>query len=162
MKQARTTSRSFRRVFPRGTPSLRTVLNAAIVLLGVLVVYLAYSLFVRLFVSPPVEVVRDGDPRERVIQVDVLNGCGAAGAGNTFTAFLRSRGYDVVEIRNHTRYDIRETLIVDRRGNLSNAEKVAQALGIGRRNIVQQLNPDYFVDVSVVIGGDFQSLKPSL
>jgi hypothetical protein len=38
---------------------------------------------------------------------------------------------------------------------------VALALGIEASHIVQQINPDYFVDVSVLIGMDHQSLKPS-
>ena len=52
-------------------------------------------------------------------------------------------------------------MVIDRVGNLKNAEKVAYALGVKKQNIVQQLNQDYYVDVSVVIGKDHSSLKPS-
>lgn len=162
MKEVAPIPRRSPRAFRWKTPSFGAMLNMAILVLTVLVAYLGYSLLVRVFFSPSVDVIRDGDPRLAVIQVDVLNGCGAPGAGTSFTAYLRSRGYDVVEIRNYHRYDVRQTLVVERAGNLKNAEKVARALGISSGNIVQQLNPEYYVDVSVVIGKDFQSLKPSL
>jgi len=134
-------------------------LNAAIVVLVAVVGYLAYSLVVRLFVAPGVDVVREGGPPGRIIQVEVLNGCGVARAANGMTTFLRSRGYDVVEIRNYHRFDVRESLVIERAGRMENAEKVARALGIATSNIVQQLNPDYYVDVSVVVGLDYGTLN---
>ena len=33
-------------------------------------------------------------------EIEVLNGCGEAGIANLFTKFLRSKGYDVIEIKN--------------------------------------------------------------
>jgi len=140
-------------------PSRSMALNAAIVLLVVVVAYLAYSLIVRLFIAPGVDVVREGSSPGRIIQVDVLNGCGVPKAAGSMTAFLRSRGYDVVEIRNYHRFDVRESLVIERAGRMENAEKVARALGIAKTNIIQQLNPDYYVDVSVVVGLDYGTLK---
>jgi len=140
-------------------PSPGLILNVAIVVLVMVVGYLAFSFLTRLLFAPPVDVVRAGDPRGGVIQVDVLNGCGAPRQATNLTAFLRSRGYDVVEIRNYHRYDVKETLVIERAGELRNAEKVARALGVPRTHIIQQLNPDYFVDVSVVVGLDYGTLK---
>ena len=140
-------------------PSRSMALNAAIVLLVVVVAYLAYSLIVRLFIAPGVDVVREGSSPGRIIQVDVLNGCGVPKAAGSMTAFLRSRGYDVVEIRNYHRFDVRESLVIERAGRMENAEKVARALGIAKTNIIQQLNPDYYVDVSVVVGLDYGTLN---
>ena len=144
------------RKYPTGA-----VLNLAIVVLFLVVGYLAYSLVLRLTVAPSLDPVREGDPHGRPIQVDVINGSGTAKVGSRFTQYLRNRGYDVVEVRNYHRFDIRHSMIVARTLNLRNAEKVATALGIPESQIIQQLNPDYFVDVSVVIGHDYQSLKPS-
>lgn len=140
-------------------PSRGLLLNGAIVVLVGLVGYLAYSLVVRLFFAPAVDVVREGGVPGRIIQVDVLNGCGAPKAASSMTAFLRSRGYDVVEIRNYHRFDVRESLVVERAGHMENAEKVARALGISAERIIQQLNPDEYVDVSVVVGLDYGTLK---
>jgi hypothetical protein len=140
-------------------PSSALWLNIAIGILGAVVLYLTYALIVRVFFAPQVDTLREGDPRGRVIQIDVLNGCGAARAGTAVTSYLRSRGYDVVEIRNYHRFDVKQSLVIERTGQMKNAEKVARALGIDRAQIIQQLNPDYYVDVSVVVGQDYASLK---
>lgn len=96
----------------------------------------------------------------KVIQLDVQNGCGAKGAGAKFTAFLREAGFDVVDVKNYSSSRVERTLVIDRLGNLAAAKKVAAALGVGESNIIQQINPDYFVAVSVVIGEDYSSLNP--
>ena len=77
------------------------------------------------------------------------------------TAYLRARGFDVVEYRNYRSFDVQETLVIDRAGNRDNAEKVAYALGVGKGNIIEQINEDYYVDVSVLLGRDYASLKSS-
>ncbi|HTO92898.1 MAG TPA: LytR C-terminal domain-containing protein, partial [Bacteroidota bacterium] len=105
--------------------------------------------------------VRSGSPSRSTIQLDVLNGCGASGAGTAMTAYLRARGFDVVEYRNYRSFDVQETLVIDRAGNRENAEKVAYALGVAKGNIIEQINEDYYVDVSVLIGRDYASLKSS-
>jgi hypothetical protein len=136
-------------------------IDLAIAALAIVVGYLLYSLLVRHVVSPPVEAERAGTESGEVIQIDLLNGCGIDGAAGAWAAYLRSRGYDVVEMRNYKTYDVEESLVVDRTGNLENARRVARALGVREENIIQQISEDYYVDVSVVIGNDFNRLKPS-
>ena len=97
----------------------------------------------------------------RPIQLDVLNGCGAKGVSAKFTNYLRTKGFDVVEMRNYIKFNMTRTLVVDRAGNLEFARKVAAALGVSEDHVVQELNPAYFVDVSVIVGADFESLKLS-
>jgi hypothetical protein len=53
-----------------------------------------------------------------------------------------------------------KSIVIDRTGNKINAKKVAAALGINEKNIVQQINSDYLLDCSIVIGKDYFSLKP--
>ena len=48
--------------------------------------------------------------------------------------------------------------MVDRVGDLATARRVARSLGVADNNIIQQINPDYFVNVSVIIGEDFSGL----
>jgi hypothetical protein len=146
---------SFARKLPTGA-----VLNLAIAVLSVVVLYLGYSFVLRMTVAPSLDPVRDGDPRGRPIQVDVINGSGAAKIGSRYTQYLRSRGYDVVEVRTYHRSDIAQSIVVARTSNPKNAEKVATALGIDPARIIQEVSPEYFVDVSVLIGKDFPSLKP--
>ncbi len=137
------------------------VLNGIIVVLTVIVGYLAYALIARNVIAPPVVTGRAGAPAGETIQLDVLNGCGISGAAQTVTSYLRARGYDVVEMKNYKTFDVPHSLVVDRRGNRKTAEQVAYALGVREENIVAQLNQDYYVDVSVVVGKDFSSLKPA-
>ena len=136
-------------------------MNVATVALALLVGYLVIALLIRHVFKPPVDASKTGEPGSAVIQVDVLNGSGIGGAASSATAYLRARGFDVVEIRNYRTFDVRESLVIDRRGDLEYARRVAYALGIPRKNIVQQINDDYYVDVSVVVGRDYASLKPS-
>lgn len=148
---------------PRGN-SRRYILNGTIAVLALLVLALSYSFVERTFVHPSVDAHRVGPagrPAGATIQLDVLNGCGSSGAGSTVTSYLRARGFDVVDLRNFKTFDVRETLVIDRVANRENARRVAYALGVPESNIVEQLSPDYYVDVTVVIGKDYQSLKPS-
>jgi hypothetical protein len=139
-------------------------LNAVIVLLAVVVLLLGYSLLSRTILRPPVEPARSGASSAgpgTTIQLDVLNGCGSSGAALHVTNYLRARGFDVVEMRNFKSFDVGQSLVIDRAGNLENARRVAYAVGISSDHIIQHINPDYYVDVSVVVGQDYQSLHPS-
>ncbi len=139
-------------------PSL--LLNGGILLLIVTASLLIYSLIMRTTVRPPVDPTKKVNESVEIIQIDVLNGCGVAGVAGTFTNYLRSRGYDVVEIGNYRTFDVPESIVIDRIGNLENARKVAYALGIKEGNVIQQINPDYFLDATVIIGKDFKKLRP--
>ncbi|MEG8945749.1 LytR C-terminal domain-containing protein [Rosettibacter firmus] len=95
-----------------------------------------------------------------IIQVEVLNGCNVSGVADRFTEYLRNNGFDVVNIGNYINNDMDETIIIDRTGRKANAYKVAEALGVKRENVIQQLNDNYFLDVSIIIGKDYYNLKP--
>jgi hypothetical protein len=136
------------------------ILNLIISLLGILVIFLTFSLFNRLSSSSS---ENDGNAKVNkaspVIQVEVLNGCGASGVAEKFTDYLRKEKFDVVQIGNYISFDIDQSLVIDRTGNKANAEKVAAALGIDGKNVIMQKNDDSFLDVSVVIGKDYKKLK---
>jgi len=158
MQKTRETPPS-RTTAPSTRPLAPAALNVLIVVLVAIVGYLGYSLLQRQLFQPPVETKRSDAPPGEIIQIDVLNGCGIPRAASGVTSFLRARGYDVVEMRNYKTFDVDESLVIDRTGNLETARKVAYALGVREKNIVQQINHDYYVDVSVVIGKDYQRLK---
>jgi len=134
--------------------------NVLLVLLALFVAYLGYAFF-RQIVVPPVDSTVAGGDGKLVIQVDVLNGCGVSGVATQFTTYLRARGFDVVEMRNYKKFDVPHSLVIDRTGVKEHARRVAYALGIPPENVVRQINEDYFVEVTVVIGKDYGSLKPS-
>lgn len=136
--------------------------NLFIVFLGVIIIFLAYSLFIK---------IKNKEDAERelarkklaapIVQVEVLNGCGVSGVAEKFTDFLRSNHFDVVQTGNYISFDIDKSMVIDRTDNKANAVKVADALGIDHKNIIQQLNNDYILDVSIIIGKDFKKLKPN-
>lgn len=142
------------------TSAFNLLLNAVIFLLGAVIIYLLYSAVAKIGGGEePVEKVNLGTPSE-IIQVEVLNGCGVSGVADRFTDYLRRNKVDVVNVGNYHRYDVEYTLVIDRMGNRANAYKVAQNLGIKNKYIVQQLNDDYFLDVTVVVGRDYYKLSP--
>jgi len=94
------------------------------------------------------------------MQIEVLNGCGVAGIGDVITTFLRKSGFDVIQTGNYISFDVMNTIVIDRKGNIQNALAVADSLGIGETAVIQQVNKDYFLDVSVIIGKDYKKLKP--
>jgi hypothetical protein len=139
------------------------MLNILIGVLGIVVAFLLYSFVTNTFIDKPVDWKTQPSGRTatgEVIQLDVLNGCGVQGVAQKFTDYLRKRNFDVVQSSNYRTFDVEHSLVIDREGNRENARKVAQALGIDEGNILQEINPDYYLHVSVVIGRDYQNLKP--
>ena len=133
--------------------------NIIIVVLAVIIAYLSYSLYSKINAKNLKE-FEGGRPSSLTIQVEVLNGCGLSGTADKFTDYLRLHHFDVVQIGNYISYDIEKSIVIDRTGNMVNAFKVADSLGINHKNVVQQMSSKYFLDVSLVIGKDFNSLKP--
>jgi len=136
-------------------------LNIAIFLLFAVIVFMLYSIYIKLSISSSSNYEEAAYQKASdIIQVEVLNGCGVSGIGDRFTDFLRNNNIDVVNIGNYIRFDMDETIVIERIGNKANAYKVAEALGVKKENVIQQLNNDYFLDVSIVIGRDYYTLKP--
>lgn len=120
-----------------------------------------YSIFVKFnFGSDKYVISENKEVASEIIQVDVLNGCGVGGVADRFTDFLRTKNVDVVGIKNYISFDVDETMVVDRTGNEANAKRIANLLGIKNDNIITQLNKDYFIDVSIIVGRDYFNLTP--
>ncbi len=142
--------------------------NILIILLAVLTLFLFYNLFKR-FTTPQTEIKTlkvdsttylTKQPSGGTLQIDVQNGCGIPGIADKFTEYLRSKGFDVVEMGNFTTQDIKTTMVIDRAGNIKNAKLVALALGVADKYVIQQMNKNYFLDATVVIGKDYEELMP--
>jgi len=146
------------------------LINILIVLLALTTVYLAYNFIRHNFNnrqdSVKVETVDTlknqitRQPSTSTLQVDVQNGTGIQGLGNKFMEFLRINGYDVVDMGNFSSSDEKNSFVIDRAGNMRNAKRVAAALGISERYVIQQINKNYFLDATVVIGKDYNDLIP--
>jgi hypothetical protein len=143
-------------------------INISIIILALITILIFYS-FIKKITAPQPEVkVQTIDstayltkqPSGGTLQIDVQNGCGVSGIADIFTEYLRAKGFDVVEKGNFFTQDIKTTMVIDRAGNLKNAKRVAQALGIADKYVIQQMNKNYFLDATVVIGKDYEELLP--
>ncbi len=134
------------------------VFTIFIILLGSIILILSYSIYLKLTTQTAGK--QDINKAADIVQLEVMNGCGAAGIADKFSEYLREHNFDVVTLGNYRSYDINNSFVIDRTGNTANAEKVADALGIDRKYIVQQISDEYFLDVSLVIGRDYNNLKP--
>ncbi len=96
-------------------------------------------------------------PGERgaAVTVEVLNASGRTGLARLGTRVLRRSGIDVVYFGNAPAgvSPLDSTRIVLRRGDRASAERVRQALGVGR--IVLEPEAALLLDVSVLLGADF-------
>jgi hypothetical protein len=134
--------------------------NGLFILFGLIVIVLVYSFIDRIFIDPPVNAETNRGGKTHTIQLDVLNGSGTPRLGQRFTDYLRARGFDVVEMGNYKESGVELTRVIDRSGDLTAARQVAEALGVPKERVVQQIDKNAYLDVSVVIGKDFKSLKP--
>ena len=143
------------------TSTTNLFLNAVIFVLSAIVIYISFSIYVKIKGnSNSSNIDTNNDIASEIIQIEVLNGCGVNGVADRFTDYLRNKNFDVVNVGNYISFDIRESLIIDRIGNLANAKKVAQGLMAKESSAFSQLNNDYFVDVTIVIGRDYHKLAP--
>ncbi|HZW37813.1 MAG TPA: LytR C-terminal domain-containing protein [Ignavibacteriaceae bacterium] len=136
------------------------LINVLIGLLLFLVLFFAYNIVAKLTVKEDTEELADKNKPSKIVQLEVLNGCGTSGVADKFTEYLRNHEFDVVKTENYLSFDVENTFVIDRTGNNANAKKVADALGVEYRRITKQLNEDYLLDVSLIIGKDFNKLKP--
>ena len=65
--------------------------------------------------------------------------------------------FDVVNLGNYRSFDIDKTIVIDRSGKVKNAEYLAEVIGIDKWNVIQQKNKNYFLDVSLIIGRDYNN-----
>lgn len=138
------------------------LLNSVLAVLGIVLIFLVYGLATRLF-APRVDPVRESNPAQlvgEIIQVEVRNGCGISGLAAETTMFLRRHGFDVVEVGDYSSFEEAHSKVIDRVGDLESAKKVANVLGIPEDRVVQEIRLDYYLDASVVIGKDYETLRP--
>lgn len=138
------------------------LLNLAVLALGLVVMVMLYALITR-SVGLRTDPVRASNPAElvgHIIQVEVRNGCGVDQLAAHTTQFLRDRGFDVVEVGDHSSFEVQHSVVIDRVGDLKSARKVAAALNIPRERVVQEIRPDLYLDASVVLGHDYKHLEP--
>ena len=135
------------------------ILNASILILVIINSILAYSVFNAIpFSDSDHNYLKDSTAVR--IQVEVLNGCGVSGVAEKLTDYLRIHNIDVVSLGNYRSFDIENSIIIGRNEKIRNAEIVAAIVGLDNQSIIQQINPDYLLDVTFILGKDYRDLIP--
>lgn len=94
------------------------------------------------------------------IHVEIMNGCGVDKLTGRVRTYLMERRIDVLQTGNMPSPDYDYTLIVDRTGNIDKSKRVAALLGLDETRIISQLNRQYLLDISIIIGRDYKEIKP--
>lgn len=137
------------------------IFNGVIIFLGLLTIYFLVSAFIRIFNSPPdpSELSASKVDHKLVIQIEVLNGNGIPKVTDQLISYLRSQGFDVVEKGNYNSFNVENSSIIDRVGDLSAARKLAETLNIDDSKIVTQISYEYYADLTLVLGKDYKNLS---
>jgi hypothetical protein len=95
-----------------------------------------------------------GEKRARTIRVEVLNGTDIDGLAKLVAERLKKRGFDVIEVGN-AKEKLKRTVILDRKKQgCENARFVRR--WVGRGEVQYFPDPSLIMDVSVILGEDFQ------
>ncbi len=144
------------------------VMTASIWALGLVNLLLIASVASEFFKAPneksasinsPAEPKRE--PRKTQTTVEVLNACGVQGLANEITQYLRDHDFDVVNVGNYQGgFDLDQTFVIDRLSLSSdNAAKVADVLGVNKKQVAPQMDESLQLMVTVLIGKDYKKLK---
>ncbi len=86
-------------------------------------------------------------------RVQVLNGCGAEGAADKMTDFLRAKNFDVKNTGNAASWNYPFTLVISRTADMKVANQIARVLRTDHIVLIRKEDRTY--DVTVIIGPDY-------
>jgi len=89
------------------------------------------------------------------VRVEVLNAAGVPNLARNVTLWLRRQGFDVVYYGS-AREKLDKTVIVERSDeNMKNARLLGDLIGC--HEIIKEIDPDRLLEVSLILGKDWQS-----
>lgn len=91
------------------------------------------------------------------VLVEVLNGTTRTGLARRTAELFEGYGFESRNVGNADSSSVEFTVVVDRRGIGDLAERVAEV--IDARRVVTEIRPDSDVDVTVILGGDFDGTR---
>ncbi len=154
---------TIRREQERSRRSGRYLMIGVILAAAGIVGLLGYGLIERNVLRPHVDAtVEQADMYVKAgehIQINVVNACGADGMAQKFTEFLRARRFDVPEYGTSQILEP-HSKVIDRIGDSISAQKVAYALGIPMGQIETDIDSTLYLRATVIIGGDYMTLRP--
>jgi hypothetical protein len=103
--------------------------------------------------NPPLQKQTDASVPS-IGRIQVLNGCGSAGAADKMTDFLRVNKFNVANTGNASSWNYPFTLVVSHTNDMTIANQIAAALSTG--HVVLMRKEDHPYDVTVIIGPDYE------
>jgi len=154
-----------------------SLINSAIVILSLLLVAFIFSFSNRqIQTGIPIEITFPSLPETPKlavaiyeqkpildIEVEILNGCGVPGLAGKISDYLRSQQMDVVRSENADHYNYDQTILILRNENSDGLKIIAKSFGIDIKdeNRIKHIPDDQLnVDITVIIGSDFATIKP--
>ncbi len=98
----------------------------------------------------------------KALSIEVLNGCGIPGEAKRAADILKSLGVKVSRYANSGSFRYDETKIVDWKSKVDDVLVIAQLLHVDPANIIVYDRPEKSLDVTVVLGKDWDQLKSKL
>jgi anionic cell wall polymer biosynthesis LytR-Cps2A-Psr (LCP) family protein len=92
---------------------------------------------------------------ELTVTLEVLNGTQVTGLAARAANIFRSFGYDIITIGNADSGDYLKTVVLDRRGKLEPARRVAELIKCERVYTRPEEEVDVSIDVTLILGSDF-------
>jgi len=107
-----------------------------------------------------IERVKSPVPK-KMLRVEIFNACGVQGVARKLTDFLRKfENVDVVFFDNYRVQSLSATYIIDRTDdNMSNAKAISRLICDKPQRLVPQISPDRQVEVTILIGKNYEELK---
>ena len=98
--------------------------------------------------------------KQSMIKVEILNGCGVNKLAAQLRAYLIDKNYDVIDFKDYISYNIPTTFVIDRKHmDKRYAKRIAGVIGVKQKQVFPQLSPQRKLDVTIIIGKDYQDLK---
>lgn len=99
------------------------------------------------------------------LRVQILNGCGIAGAASTFSRHVKTNAgpdfiVDVLDEGNFESFQQEKTLLIARKAKHENAVRFAAKIGLSPDRIsYKELESNFYdIDYSLVVGADYEKL----
>jgi anionic cell wall polymer biosynthesis LytR-Cps2A-Psr (LCP) family protein len=109
-------------------------------------------------VKQTVETISSREPfseDELTVAIEVLNGTNVGGLARRAANVFQSYGYDIVSVANADNADYQRTVVLDRKGRLEVAQRVANLIRCQRVYSRLEEIVDMSIDVTIILGTDF-------
>jgi anionic cell wall polymer biosynthesis LytR-Cps2A-Psr (LCP) family protein len=90
-----------------------------------------------------------------VVTLEILNGTDVTGLASRTASLYQGYGYDVINVANADSDKYSQTIILDRKGRIDAAKKVADLIGCTRVNTEIKSTQVESADITIILGKDF-------